>query len=44
MGSNYNTRGRAVEILVGKSQTHVIRERESIESLWALENLIDESS
>ena len=44
MGSNYNTRGRAAEILVDKSQTHVIRERESIESLWALENLIDESS
>ena len=29
MGSNYNTRGRAAEILVDKHQTHVIRERES---------------
>ena len=44
MGSNYNTRGRAAEILVDKSQTHVIRERESLESLWALEKLVDESS
>ena len=43
MGSNYNTRGRAAEILVDKSQTHVIRERESLESLWA-RKLVDESS
>ena len=44
MGSNYNTRGRAAEILVDKHQTHLIRERESIESLWALEKLVDGSS
>jgi len=41
MGSNYNTRGRAPEILVDGSQTHLIRQRESIESLWALEHLVD---
>jgi len=44
MGSNYNTRGRAAEILVDKHRTHLIRERESIESLWALEKLVDGSS
>jgi diaminopimelate decarboxylase len=41
MGSNYNARGRAPEILVDGSQTHLIRQRESIESLWALEHLVD---
>ncbi len=37
MASNYNTRPRAVEILVHGAQAHVIRERESVESLFALE-------
>ena len=37
MASNYNTRPRAVEILVCGTQVHVIRERESVESLFALE-------
>lgn len=42
MGSNYNTRGRAPEILVDGDQMHLIRERESIESLWALEHLVSD--
>lgn len=37
MASNYNTRPRAVELLVDGARTHVIRERESVESLFALE-------
>ncbi len=37
MASNYNTRPRAVEVLVSDAKAHVIRERESIESLFALE-------
>jgi diaminopimelate decarboxylase len=37
MASNYNTRPRAVEILVDGAQAHVVRERESVESLFALE-------
>ena len=42
MGSNYNTRGRAPEILVDKDQVHLIRERETIDSLWALEHTVDD--
>ncbi|MEC8695037.1 MAG: diaminopimelate decarboxylase [Pseudomonadota bacterium] len=42
MGSNYNTRGRAPEILVDKNQVHLIRERETIDSLWALEHTVDD--
>ncbi len=41
MGSNYNTRPRAPEILVDGSQMHLIRERESLESLWSLEYLVN---
>ncbi len=37
MASNYNTRPRAVEVLVDGSTAHVVRERESVESLFALE-------
>jgi diaminopimelate decarboxylase len=37
MASNYNTRPRAVELLVDGAQAHVVRERESVESLFALE-------
>ena len=36
MGSNYNSRGRAPEVLVDEDEVHLIRERETIESLWAL--------
>ena len=41
MSSNYNSRPRAVEILVAGDQVHVIRERESLTSLWMGEKLID---
>ena len=42
MGSNYNTRGRAPEILVDIDQVHLIRERETIDSLWTLEHTVDD--
>ena len=37
MSSNYNTRPRACEIMVDGDQAFVIRERETVESLYALE-------
>ncbi|HEY0879206.1 MAG TPA: diaminopimelate decarboxylase [Zeimonas sp.] len=37
MASNYNTRPRAVEVLVDGGKSFVVRERESAESLFALE-------
>ncbi len=37
MASNYNTRPRACEVLVDGARMHVVRERESTESLFALE-------
>jgi diaminopimelate decarboxylase len=40
MSSNYNTRGRAAEVMVDGSTIHLIRERESIESLFANERLL----
>jgi diaminopimelate decarboxylase len=40
MSSNYNTRGRAAEVMVDGSTIHLIRERESIESLFANEKLL----
>ena len=40
MSSNYNSRGRAAEVMVNGDQAHVIRQRESIESLWANEQLL----
>ena len=42
MSSNYNTRPRAVEVLVDGDKVHVIRQRESIESLFANETLLPE--
>jgi diaminopimelate decarboxylase len=42
MGSNYNTRGRAPEVLVDGDQIHLIRERETVESLWANEQMVDQ--
>jgi diaminopimelate decarboxylase len=44
MASNYNSRGRAAEILVDGSQAHVIRQRESIEDQMRLENVVGEKS
>ena len=40
MSSNYNTRGRAAEVLVDGSQVHLIRERESAFDTFALERLL----
>ena len=40
MSSNYNTRGRAAEVMVDADQAHLIREREPIESLWERERLL----
>lgn len=40
MSSNYNSRPRVAELLVDGAQLHLIRERESIESLWRGERLL----
>lgn len=40
MSSNYNTRGRCAEVLVDGDVTHLIRQRESVESLYSLESLL----
>lgn len=39
MSSNYNTRPRAVEVMVDGSSVHLIRARETIEDLYALEKI-----
>ncbi len=43
MSSNYNSRGRAAEILVTGNRCHVIRARETDESLYASESLVEYS-
>ncbi len=40
MSSNYNSRPRAAEVMVGGEKTHLIRERERAEALFALEHLL----
>jgi diaminopimelate decarboxylase len=40
MSSNYNTRGRAAEVMVDGNRAHLIREREKPEQLFALEHII----
>lgn len=40
MASNYNARPRPAEIMIDEQVTHVIRERETIESLWCNERLL----
>ncbi|WP_440964915.1 diaminopimelate decarboxylase [Massilia sp. GER05] len=40
MASNYNTRGRAAEVLVDGDQVHVIRRRENPADLFALETIV----
>jgi diaminopimelate decarboxylase len=42
MSSNYNTRARAAEVIVDGRQIHLVREREPLSSLWALEHLLPE--
>ncbi len=41
MASNYNTRGRAAEVLVDGTHAHVIRRRESAAEQMALESLVN---
>jgi len=41
MASNYNTRGRAPEILIREAEHFCIRRRETIDDLLALESLVD---
>ncbi|MDB5754752.1 MAG: lysA, partial [Massilia sp.] len=40
MSSNYNTRGRAAEVMVDGDAAHLIRQRENPADLFALESLI----
>ncbi len=40
MASQYNSRPRAVEIMVNREQAHIIRERETVESLYEGETLL----
>ncbi|WP_017777186.1 diaminopimelate decarboxylase [Paraburkholderia kururiensis] len=40
MSSNYNTRGRAAEVMVDGEQAHVVRERESVTQLFAGESVL----
>ena len=40
MASNYNTRGRAAEVMVDDDSTFVIRQREKISDLFALESVL----
>jgi diaminopimelate decarboxylase len=42
MSSNYNTRARAAELMVDGDCVHVVRQREELSSLWALENVLPE--
>ncbi len=40
MASNYNTRGRAAEVMIDGGQVHLIRERETAAELFAKERLL----
>lgn len=40
MSSNYNTRPRAVEVLIDGADVHVIRQREKVNDLFALETIL----
>lgn len=40
MASNYNSRPRAAEVMVSGAQSFLIREREPLEALYALEHLL----
>ncbi|MBU3735890.1 MAG: diaminopimelate decarboxylase [Methylobacterium sp.] len=40
MSSNYNTRPRAAEIMVDGASAHLVRERESLQHLFALERIL----
>ena len=43
MSSNYNSRGRAAEVVVDGEQSYLVRRRETVEELYALESLLPES-
>jgi diaminopimelate decarboxylase len=43
MASNYNTRPRAAEVMVDGDQTYLIREREKVADLFALEKVLPEA-
>lgn len=43
MSSNYNTRPRAVEIVVDQAMAHVVRERETLDSLMQGEHTLPET-
>jgi diaminopimelate decarboxylase len=40
MSSNYNTRPRAAEVMVDGASLHLVREREDVQSLFALERTV----
>ncbi len=40
MSSNYNSRPRVAELMVDGNRLHLIREKETIEQLWAGEHLL----
>ncbi|EGU36203.1 diaminopimelate decarboxylase [Vibrio ichthyoenteri ATCC 700023] len=42
MSSNYNTRTRAAEVMVDGNRAHLVRQREELTSLWALESVLPE--
>ncbi len=42
MSSNYNTRPRAVELMVDGDRAHVVRERETLTQLWQGEKVLPE--
>ncbi len=41
MSSNYNTRPRAAEVLIDGNAVHLIRERETVEQLYAGEKIVE---
>jgi diaminopimelate decarboxylase len=43
MSSNYNTRPRAVELMVDGDKAYVVRERESLPQLWQGEKVVPET-
>ncbi len=43
MSSNYNSRPRAAEVMVDRERVHVVRERETIDSLYALERRLPDA-
>ena len=40
MSSNYNTRPRVAEVMVDGTEVHLVRRRETVEELYALESLL----